>query len=416
MRIPLRNAASLACIIAAVVMVGCGRNPNVDGARLDLRNKNYDRALENIAIALNADPNNSDALSLKGQVLLEMASEESDPVERAMLFSEMVHSFDRSAEIDSTFRKDHLRWMRLAYVEQFNEGIGLYDRAQIDNADQQKEAYEEAASRFHAATMIFPDSASAYFNEASAYYSAGMLDAAIRVFRLALDQGMTDRDLFVFLTATLENAAEAQEDSVERSRLMDDIVAVLHEANAVYPDDQELRTMLLNAFNIAGDDISARAFYEQELPNERGNKTFLYNYGTLLIRLGEYDEAISMLVSAVELDPRYTNAQFNLGAAYVNRAAGINEALRKAEEELKAAQSRLTAAEREGRDAALTRLGGDRRTMYARAIEHLVVAKTLTEAELGETQDICYVLYQAYGHIDLRQKAEEVAECAQIAR
>ena len=411
-----RSVVQAACILIAVVLAGCGSNPNLDGARLDLRDGHYDRALENIDIALRTNPNNASALSLKGEVLLRMANEAVDPHERAVLFSEMAHSFGQSARIDSTFLPDQLRLMRLAFVEQFNAGIGRYENAQYENDDRQQDAFQDAAWRFHAASMIFPDSASAYFNEAAAYYSAGMLDAASRVFRLALGRGMRDRELFVFLASTLETAAGVQADSLGRQEMMQEAVAVLHEATAVHPEDQELRSMLLNALIASGDDVSARAFYERELPKERQNKVFLYNYGTLLVRLGKYDEAAGMLSAAVDLDPDYTNARFNLGAAYVNKAVGISTNLRKEEEDLAAARSRLTSAEWERREAELRQMEADRKQLFNQAIEHLVVAKTITEAQVGDTRDICFVLYQAYGHIEMRQKAEEVAACAQIAR
>ena len=54
---------------------GCSSDPNVEGAKLDLRNKDYDRALENIDKALQNDPQNAEAYYLKGQVLQEMLGE-----------------------------------------------------------------------------------------------------------------------------------------------------------------------------------------------------------------------------------------------------------------------------------------------------------------------------------------------------
>ena len=47
---------------------GCSSDPNVEGAKLDLNNGEYDRALTNIDEALATDPDNVDALVLKTEV------------------------------------------------------------------------------------------------------------------------------------------------------------------------------------------------------------------------------------------------------------------------------------------------------------------------------------------------------------
>ena len=401
-------------ICGVLAAAGCGSNPNVEGAKLDLRNKDYDRALENISVALNDEPDNAEALSLKGQILQALAAETEDARERAILFSEMANAYIDGAKVDSTYRYDHQRWMRMAYVEEFNAGIEVYDEAQYRESGERREGFETAAAHFRNASMIYPDSADAYFNEASAFYSAGMLDAAIETFRLALERGNTDRQVFVFLAETLEQAAEAVGDAPERQFLHREMVDVLEQAVLLFPEDEELRSMMLNAFAIAEEEERALAFYEEEFARERGNKTFLYNYGTLLLRRQDYDAAIAVLASAVEIDPDYTNAHYNLGAAYVNKAAIVSEEYRLNDDQLFEARSRLSAEETSRREEALEKLDEGRNALFSQAIKHLQIAKSLTESELGETRDICRALYLAFGRTNQRQRAEEVAACADL--
>ena len=45
----------------------------------------------------------------------------------------------------------------------------------------------------------------------------------------------------------------------------------------------------------------------------------MYNYGTLLLAAQDYPAAIQKLEAAVRLDPSYTKAHFNLGAAPIMR-------------------------------------------------------------------------------------------------
>ena len=402
------------CAIGVTAPIGCGSNPNIEGAKLDLGNRDYDRALENIAIALSEEPDNAEALSVKGQILQSLASETEDPGERAVLFSEMAHAYVRGVEVDSNLAVDHDRRMRMAYIEEFNLGISLYDRAQYVDVSEQEAAFEVAAAHFRNASMIFPDSTGAYFNEASAFYSAGMLQAAIETFELALDRGNTDRQIYVYLAKTLERSAESVDDPVVKQGRYRRLVEILEQAAEEHPKDEELRTMMLKGYMVAGEEDRALAHYELDVAREGNNKIFLYNYGTLLMRLQDYDAAIAMLASAVDVDPDYTNARYNLGAAYINKAVGISENYRMRENEFFEAQSRLTTDEAARRETALKRMDQDRMALFSQAIKHLQVAKTLMESELGDTRDICRALYQAFGQTDQRQKAEEVAACAEF--
>ena len=53
---------------------GCSSDPNVEGAKLDLRNKDYDRAIVNLDKAIETNPGNHEAYFLKGQVYQEMSA------------------------------------------------------------------------------------------------------------------------------------------------------------------------------------------------------------------------------------------------------------------------------------------------------------------------------------------------------
>ncbi len=79
---------------------GCTSDPNVEGAKLDIKNKDYDRAYENITKALETDPDNAEAHDLKGQILQEQAFATSDAAQHGALIQEMVASYNRSVELD----------------------------------------------------------------------------------------------------------------------------------------------------------------------------------------------------------------------------------------------------------------------------------------------------------------------------
>ena len=85
----------LTAFFLLVAADGCSSDPNVEGAKLDLRNKQYDKALENLAIALTTNPDNAQALELKGRVLSEKAFETPDVDEHTALIKEMLETYRR---------------------------------------------------------------------------------------------------------------------------------------------------------------------------------------------------------------------------------------------------------------------------------------------------------------------------------
>ena len=91
----------VACL--ALVMVaadGCSSDPNVEGAKLDLRNQDYDRALSNIEKALETNPDNSEALKLKGDIYLAQLDDTNDPAMRTQMTRDLVMTYERAAQID----------------------------------------------------------------------------------------------------------------------------------------------------------------------------------------------------------------------------------------------------------------------------------------------------------------------------
>jgi molybdenum cofactor biosynthesis protein B len=119
----------LSALIAAAFMLtgagGCSSDPNVEGAKLDLRNKDYDRALNNLDIALEADPDNVEALKLKGTVLLEMAGAESDPDEHSALIRQADEAWERALALTTGGgdQNDIIQQQKLAWYREYERGM-----------------------------------------------------------------------------------------------------------------------------------------------------------------------------------------------------------------------------------------------------------------------------------------------------
>lgn len=385
---------------------GCSSDPNVEGAKLDLRNKDYDRALENLETALEKNPQNAEALELKGQVLQQMAFETPDPEEHTQLLQDMMEAYSQAAEINPELAGDINNRLQLAFASEFDRGIQAFNRGQEDDT-----VFSEAAAYFgNAATLgqeaSMADStlAGAHANQAYALINAGEAEAAIAPMQQAVNMGDNAADTYVIL-ADLYRTTEQYEKVIE----------VLENARQLYPDNEDIAAQLLNAYVSSGQMDRAMDEYQAQVEADPDNKLYRYNYGSLLLESERYDDAIEQLKKAVEIDPEYGSAQYNLGAAYVNKAVDVNERINAMDDSLRANREELSADEEEELQAEMEELAEQRRQLFADAIPQLERARAQAEAEGDDATGICQALFQAYVQTQQPdEKVQEAADCAGI--
>lgn len=375
---------------------GCSSDPNVEGAKLDLRNKDYDRALRNLGTALTTNPDNVDALELKGRVIGEMILGIRDVDEHTRLLVEMLDSYDRARILDPTLEESIAQAMRIAYSNEFTMGAQAFNRGRNDDAE-----YLNSAAFFKNAARIQPDSSGAYVNQASAYMNAGESASAIQPFEKAIEKGDTDINTFRFLAGIYQN--------MDRHS---DAVSTLETAGRLYSDDAELQKDLLNAYQLAGQTDRAMEVYGEAVESDPQNKLFRYNYGSLLLSAERYDDAIEQLVAAIAIDSEYASAHYNLGAAYINKAVLVNEQLTALDDEYREKLDTLTQAEKDTRNQEMNDLADSRRALFAMAINPLDSARQLMAEVEEDPTDVCAALYQAYVQVNELDKAEGVSSCA----
>ena len=380
---------------------GCSSDPNVEGAKLDLKNKDYDRALENITKALETNPENADAHELKGQILQEQAFAVQDTDQHTAMLSEMMDAYHRSVELDPARSANVENQLKLAYFNEFQRGIQTFNRGQQASGSERGEVFSDAAVYFGNAAMIFPDSTGAYVNQAFAYFSGGMSEQAIEPFEKAVEGGDTSEDTFVYLADLYRSTEQA-----------DKGIVLLEKARTIYPENESLQAQLMNFYVMAEREDEAIKVYQDAVNSDPNNKLYRYNFGSLLLTTEDYDGAIEQLSAAVELDSEYANAQYNLGAAYVNKAVMVNDEVNEVDDELREKKADLSEEQVKEMEMKLEALIEQRRNLFASAVAPLEKAKMLTEAEGNDLKGICQALFQSYAQTGQTEKAESVSECA----
>jgi len=92
----------------------------------------------------------------------------------------------------------------------------------------------------------------------------------------------------------------------------------LYISDKLLPDQPDTLDAIAYAWRLRGNNKKAETFYIRAIKAEASSATY-NNYGSLLVELSKYEQAIKILNTALE-DPRYRNqslAFINLGNAYV---------------------------------------------------------------------------------------------------
>ena len=387
-------------LLALIVGVGCIALPvtaQVRKAEKALKKQQYEEALSFADQALAKKPEDAKAFEVKGRIYQGMASM-ADGDDYTAYLGQMKEAFAQAASLNPKLAEKIQNQITLAYLGEFQNGIDAFNAAQTASDDA---GYVKSAKYFEGSTIIEPDSTGPYVNWAFAMIGAGKEVDAIEPFQRAIEQGKPDAEVYSYLARIYLTNERA-----------DDAVPLLEDATKHFPDNVELQDMQLNAYSMAGQMERAIEVYGKTVEDNPDNKIYRYNYGSLLLQADKHDEAIAQLKEAVRIDDVYIDAQYNLGAAYVNKAVLVNTRINEIDDDLRANKSSLSAEEVSAKETEMDKLGEERRELFELAVSPLEKAKTLGEADGREVQAICQVLFQSYVQTGETEKAETIQECA----
>ena len=300
-------------------------------AKLYIQQKNYDKALEALKKEVEKNPKSDEGWYYMGVVYGEKEQ-----------YDNLIESFDKSLSVSKKFETNINDSKRYFWANLFNKGVGLFQRGtSTENADSAKIFYDKSIQAFEFAVRMQPDSASTYKNLAFVYMNTQQYDKAIPALEKLIEKDKAI-DGYRFLgeihynKGTLAKSRYAEtkavDDSLQYLKNFNQAISVLEEARRLYPNDSDILLLLSNSYIAANKiDVAIDAFKAGVL-QDPGNKYYRYNYGVLLLGSGSFTEASEQFSKAVEIDPSYQNAIYNLAVTYVRWGTAINkEAEEKAE-------------------------------------------------------------------------------------
>lgn len=299
-------------------------SPELTGAKLYLNQKQYDKAKEALLKEVEKNPKSDEGWYMLGYLYGEEGN-----------FQKMLESFDKSLEASKKFEKEVKESKKYHWATSFNKGVSYFNNgAKASTPDSMKLFFDKAIQQFNNAILCEPDSIVAYSNLTYAYLNSNRTEEAIPVLEKMTKLGKSSEG-FSMLGQIYNDKGSAEMDKYQTSKSAQDslnavqhynkAVQILGEGRAKFPEDGEILLRLSNAYIGANRLDEAMTAFKAGVEKEPTNKYYRYNYGVLLLNTKDYAGAEEQFNKAVEFDPEYTNAIYNLAVTYVRWGTEIRE-------------------------------------------------------------------------------------------
>jgi tetratricopeptide (TPR) repeat protein len=314
------TVAVLAMIYVSTTAFQCG-SAETTSAKLYMQQKQYDKAEASLVKETTKNERNGEAWFLLGQVRLEMKK-----------YHEMNEAYTRALGIDTTHKHEIDRNRLAIWAMMYNDGVGVYNKGR-DTASY----YDLSIQKFTTAIEMEPDSAATYYVRALGYYAKQDLNSAATDLATSLKLNPKSEESARLLGQIHYNRAmerlQAKDEAAGNAELMKATQA-FEAAYAANPGSADNITNLIDVYERTKASDKAMKLTRSAVETDPKNKVFRYAYGVFLLKQDKYADAVAQFEKAVEIDPNYTDAVYNLGVSHLNWGVSMKaESDKKLEEE-----------------------------------------------------------------------------------
>jgi hypothetical protein len=317
---------SLLLAMAIFSTTGFSQKNILQSAIIDLGQYKLDMAMKSINRCVNDPSNSKDAKAwfIRGNIYLEIASSKDekfktldpDALQQAMISYKKATEFDQKNEYkEDIFNK--VNWQRNNY---FNKAVENFN----------KKLYKEAMIEFENGANVL-----ALINEsdtASLFYAAvcaGLANEKTKAKQFYIDmlkQNAKSPAIYI----SLSDLYKQEKDSASA-------IKIIKAGQNIYPDDMKLLHSETNIYLTFGNTQKALRNLKLATEKDKSNPTVFFALGTIYdnlsndiknsdkVREESFILAINAYKSAIKINPDYFDANYNLGALNVNKAANIND-------------------------------------------------------------------------------------------
>lgn len=296
----------------------------ITSARLYIQQKNYDKAEEVLKKEVTKNPQSEEGWYLTGFVKHEKRD-----------YKGMLEAFNQALKIGKKYEREINQLLKASWAENFNDGVNYFNEANRSaNPDSVKILRQKAINAFETAILMQPDSNDTYRNLVFVYLSAGDLEGSIEPTERWVNK-VKSLESYQFITEIYYTKAEQQWNKYQTSNDPADSVKAIElykitekyasEGLEKYSNDGTLNSFLFNTYISLGKKDLALSKAKAAVEANPDDKFANYNAGTMLLEAKEYEEAVKYFKKALEIDPKYENAIYNIAACYINWGIQVRE-------------------------------------------------------------------------------------------
>jgi tetratricopeptide (TPR) repeat protein len=325
----MKKISLLLVVIFAVSIASFGQNNKVVAAYNYLQKETLDKALESIESAVRHRKTKDDekAWFYRGNVYVALYYTQNEAYKNLVTnpLDSALKSYEKSLQLDDKekYKADVLDRIKLLSEGFFNEGVTQYN---------EKKNYSEAFKNFKKSMDLSKQykAETDTIQKISTYYAANSLELdgkaaeALPYYKEALEIGYRNPSLY---SALARVSTETIQDTVQA-------LNYLSQGRKVYPDDFNLIIAETNIFLAQGNTEKALENLKIAVKKDTSNATIWFAVGTNYERMMNQqdvdslktafmNEAINAYEKALEINPDYFKAVYNLGAIYTNRARDL---------------------------------------------------------------------------------------------
>jgi tetratricopeptide (TPR) repeat protein len=292
----------IAVLIIAVVVQACsGGDPNIESAKLNIRNQDYTAAIASTDRAIEVNPDNHEAYIWKARALSSRAMDNNNIEARLPDYQSMIASLDKAQTIldASTDPKAMLSVLQIDEVREeawrleHATSVNYVSKDTISDQD-----FARSIAHMKNAVAIYPDSTLSSRALAEIYFLSGDLQSAATQMKTTVDKTGANAisDDYVRLLQFQREAG-----------LENEVVATMEKAVQLFPGNKDVKIEVANTYLSRAEYDKAANTMAELISFEPDNAEYRYVYATLLF------EAINNEIT--KLNDNYTVA-FDLRSEY----------------------------------------------------------------------------------------------------
>jgi tetratricopeptide (TPR) repeat protein len=223
-------------------------------------------------------------------------------------FEVAFKSYQKAKELDTKGEyKDDIQKFTIAVGEgYYNVGVVNYNDKNF------KDAAKNFEQSYNVSQSVGRIDTTALFNAAVSASQANEPKIAEQYYQQLLKLGSQKADVY----ASLADIYKVEGDTAMA-------LQTIAKGREIYPEDFNLLIAETNIYLASSEKEKAMKDLEMALKYDNTNPSIFFAVGTIYDQMGDIPQAISAYENAIKLKPDYFEANYNMGALYVNQAANL---------------------------------------------------------------------------------------------